>query len=286
MCGKERKTMARKRLIDTEEFYFDTELVNLLGARGLHLYIRLWGLAEDWGGYEPKYEDIALKMGALRFKGREIKNYIEKLIEKKKIIEYKTNNKTIHWIVNLLKHQPLDNPTLPKLPLPRWISCETKQYKTSKRVFAHYTIIREKLPADYLSATCRLPVGEQKLSNVTKRNVMKRNVMKRKEKFIAEIFSYFLLKTNQKLQLTPERKTIIEKQYEDGKTLEDLKKAIDNFIQDPWEDRPKYMDLVYCLGVRNKISNFEKWFNWKPQFKGGYDKETFEKLRKGGIKVE
>ncbi len=52
--------MARKRVIDTG-LYFDTEICRLLGARGLHLYIRLWGLAEDWGGYEANHEDIALQ---------------------------------------------------------------------------------------------------------------------------------------------------------------------------------------------------------------------------------
>ena len=30
--------MARKRLIDTDELYFDTEIVEALGDRGLHFY--------------------------------------------------------------------------------------------------------------------------------------------------------------------------------------------------------------------------------------------------------
>jgi len=85
--------------------------------------------------------------------------------------------------------------------------------------------------------------------------------IEKRKKFVTETFDYFLLKTKQKLQLTSERKAIIEKRYKNGKTIEELKKAIDNFIQDDWEDRSKFMDLIYCLGVRNKIDNFEKWLN-------------------------
>jgi hypothetical protein len=66
------KKMARKRIIDTEGLYFKTELVKILGPRGLLLYIRLWALAEDWGGYEFNAEEIALRMGALKFIPKEV----------------------------------------------------------------------------------------------------------------------------------------------------------------------------------------------------------------------
>jgi hypothetical protein len=144
--------VARKRLIDTEELYFDTEIVKLLGDRGLHLYIRLWGLAEDWGGYEPKYSDIAFKMGALEFKTEEVEVFINKLIGDKKIIPYQKEGKTFHWLVNLLKHQPLDNPSLPKIPIPKWIDCKEQEYKSGKK-YAKYIVIKSRLPVAYRSAT-------------------------------------------------------------------------------------------------------------------------------------
>ena len=89
--------------------------------------------------------------------------------------------------------------------------------------------------------------------------------IERRKGFVTEIFGYFLLKTKQKLQLTSERKLIIERRYRDGQTIERLKTAVDNFIQDDWEERPKFMDLVYCIGIRNKIDNLDKWLNWKPK---------------------
>lgn len=246
--------MARKRLIDTEDLYFDTELVGILGVRGLHLYIRLWGIAEDWGGYEARYSDIALKMGALKFKTLEVEKTIQKLTKNNKILEYQKGNKTIHWIVNLMKHQPLDNPSPPKLPLPDWITVELLEYKSGKK-YAKYSIIPEKLPVGYQSATSRLPETEKRNVTVTNSN----------SKETTEFFDYFLLKTKKDFKLTPERVKIIEGRIKDGFTYEQLKQAVDNFVQDDWEGRAKLMDIVYCIGIRNKIDNLEKWLNYKPQ---------------------
>lgn len=144
--------MARKRLIDTDGLYFSTELVEILGARGLHLYIRLWGISEDWGGYEPKFADIALQMGALKFTPKEVEELINKLINRKKIAVYEKKGVKVHWIANFLEHQPLDNPSLPKLPLPEWIKCKILSYKSGKK-YANYRLIHSRLPVGYSSTT-------------------------------------------------------------------------------------------------------------------------------------
>lgn len=75
--------------------------------------------------------------------------------------------------------------------------------------------------------------------------------------------SYFNSKAKKDLRLTPERKRIIEQRLKDGFTLEQLKKAVDNFIQDPWPERSQYIDIIYCIGVRNKVDNLERWLNSK-----------------------
>lgn len=156
--------MAKKRVIDTEELYFDAELVDSLGDRGILLYIRLWSVAEDWGGYEPKYKDIAYRMGALKFETDEVEKLIGVLIGLGKIFEYEAKGRTFHWIKNLLKHQPLNNPSPPKLPLPEWIILELKEYKSGKK-YALYTIdedkIPEGIPRNSEEITGRLPVGYQ-----------------------------------------------------------------------------------------------------------------------------
>lgn len=136
--------MSRKRIIDTE-LYFDTDLYGLLGDRGLHLYIRLWGLAEDSGVYVPNYSDIALQLGALKFTSEEVKTLIKNLIKSKKIFVFHENKKEFHWLKNFLKHQTLNNPPPPKLPLPIWLKCELKKFKSGKE-YAKYTVNLNELP--------------------------------------------------------------------------------------------------------------------------------------------
>lgn len=159
--------MARKRLIDTD-VYFDVELCDLLGPRGLHLYFRLWGIADDSGVYEPKYRDISLKMGALHFKPQEVESCIQKLIEAGKVIPFASNGISYHWLKNFLKHQPLNNPSPPKHPLPEWVSVEIKQYPFGKN-FAAYQILNEKLPEITGSLPVDYPSVETKLKE-TNRN--------------------------------------------------------------------------------------------------------------------
>ncbi len=149
--------MGRKRLIDTDRLYFDSELVGLLGIEGLHLYIRLWGLAEDWGGYKANYDDISLQTGALRISAKKVKSYIQTLIKSKHIIPYRAGDEEYHWIRSFMDHQSLNNPSAPRLPLPPWISCEIKEYKSGKK-YAKYSLIAEKLPVPYQYPTSTLPV--------------------------------------------------------------------------------------------------------------------------------
>lgn len=82
---------------------------------------------------------------------------------------------------------------------------------------------------------------------------------------VGEFFSYFLLKTKKELELTPDRRALILKRLDEGRTVEDLKKAVDNFMMDDWSDRHKFIDLVYCIGVRNKIDNLDKWLSVVPK---------------------
>ena len=83
--------MSRKRIIDAEALCADYELVEALGERGMLLYVVLWGYAEDWGGYAPDYDKIALKTGWLRFTPQEVQKYIDKLICLGKIVVYSGN---------------------------------------------------------------------------------------------------------------------------------------------------------------------------------------------------
>jgi uncharacterized phage protein (TIGR02220 family) len=89
---------------------------------------------------------------------------------------------------------------------------------------------------------------------------------------VSEFFDYLLLKTKKNLRMNEARRGIIERRLKDGYTLEQMKKAVDNFVQDPWEGRQNHIDVVYCIGIRNKVDNLEKWLNWTPRKKEEYHK--------------
>lgn len=152
--------MGRKRLIDVDNLLFDDEMVEALGTGGLWVYPILWGIAEDWGGYEPKYGSIALRSGALRLTKEIVEKAIQTLIDMGKILPYQVKGKKYHWIKNFLKHQNLNNPSPPLIPLPPWIEWEEAQYPSGKK-YAKYSILQEMLPGNYPETTGSLPVDYQ-----------------------------------------------------------------------------------------------------------------------------
>jgi hypothetical protein len=88
------------------------------------------------------------------------------------------------------------------------------------------------------------------------------------------------------LKLTDIRKRIIDQRlFKDKISIEDLKKAITNFSKDEWEDRGKYCDIVYAIGIRNKVDNFAKWINYVPKGRknGGQEIDSTDKFKRNGF---
>lgn len=81
---------------------------------------------------------------------------------------------------------------------------------------------------------------------------------------IQEVFAHFCFTLKKKILLSPERRKLIEKRLAEGRTVAEMKRAIDNFSKDPWEERYKFCDLVYCIGVRNKEDLLDRWLATKP----------------------
>jgi len=127
--------MSRKRLIDVDKLLFDDELIEVLGIEGLWIYPILWSIAEDWGGYEPKYGSIALRSGALRFTKEAVQKAIDILIDLGKIIPYQVNGKTYHWIKSFFRWKPLYSPSPPDIPLPPWIKWRCSSTSSSRGYF-------------------------------------------------------------------------------------------------------------------------------------------------------
>jgi hypothetical protein len=140
----------RKRSIDVHALLFDPELVNALGSNGLWMYALCWSLCDDFGGIEITAATLKLELGALQEKSKitlqHCQDFLNKIIEQQKFIPYTFNGKTYYWIKNFLKHQPLNNPAKPTIPVPEWIAVETFTYPKSNRKYAHYTILPDKIP--------------------------------------------------------------------------------------------------------------------------------------------
>jgi uncharacterized phage protein (TIGR02220 family) len=103
-------------------------------------------------------------------------------------------------------------------------------------------------------------INQQSTNNQLTANNNDNNV-NNDNKEIGEFFSYYLLKTKKAFKLTEIAKDLIKKRMGDGFTLDQMKKAVDNFVSDTWEGRKNRLDLVYCIGIRNKIDNLDKWLN-------------------------
>ena len=145
--------MAKKRSLDIDALLHKVALVRALKATGIIVYEVMWGNAEDWGGIELDAESLALRTGALKVNAKQIENIFRILIKDlKKIVPYQADGKHYGWIRSLLEHQPLNNPALPILPLPEWISYEEKQYPSGKK-YAKYAIIQGKIPVAYQNTT-------------------------------------------------------------------------------------------------------------------------------------
>ena len=89
--------------------------------------------------------------------------------------------------------------------------------------------------------------------------------IKIKKEICVRVLDYFNSKTGKKYTLNTTREQIIITNLNKKRTEEQLKQAIDNFSKDDWEERCNFMDLVYCIGVRSGVDNFDKWYDFESQ---------------------
>lgn len=123
----------------------------------------------------------------------------------------------------------------------------------------YQTISQEKKTKDNLP-TPKIPKNPQENSAI--REV--EDKISRREGEIGDFFNYYLLKTKKAFKLTDTAKILIEQRLKEGYVIEQLKQAVDNFMQDDWPERSKHLDLIYCIGrQKGKPDNLEKWLNVK-----------------------
>jgi hypothetical protein len=141
--------MGYRRLIDCDQLFEDDALFEAIGNDGVLLYIRLWSLAEVWGGLEDTPKSISRQSGALDFPFKKVEKIIKKLIEMEKIYPYELAGKKFLWLKNLPKHQKMVKIPQSKLPLPDWISAESHEYD-SKTCWS-YKVIEDSSPQNRTS---------------------------------------------------------------------------------------------------------------------------------------
>lgn len=159
-----------------------------------------------------------------------------------------------------------------------WIIVDFIEFQYGNKIFEsphpfHQKIKKmiEKHPFDRVSNTLHNTFKEEireEVKEEVKETIKKTNT-------VSEIFAYFCEKTGRKLVLSNDRKKILQDRIKEGATLDDMKKAVDNFVDDDWADRHGYNDIVYCLGVRNKINNYEKWRDKQKRGYNGRDPKFF-----------
>lgn len=145
--------MARKRMLDPE-FFMDTEIISNLDMTGRMLYIGMWTTADDGGLLENDPLSFKIRIfPADNITPDQISQYINTLINIKKLVPYEYDGKSYLWIKNFLKHQKLDKPSRSSIPLPPWL----KFIEGEKRHECQYEVLYDPLKESNIdvSGTCR-----------------------------------------------------------------------------------------------------------------------------------
>lgn len=131
----------RRRMINPN-FFTDPDIVANFDPLGRLLYQGLWCIADDSGCLE--INPLLFKMKIFpgdNFSPEMLSEYIDKLIELKKILPYEVAGKRYGWLKNFHKHQTLNKPSAPTIPLPDWIIWHGEEEFDSKRHQYYYEII-------------------------------------------------------------------------------------------------------------------------------------------------
>jgi uncharacterized phage protein (TIGR02220 family) len=234
--------MARIRYLNPE-FFLDED-INLLPFEVRLTFQGLWCYADR----EGRLEDRPVFLKAVLFpydESVDVESCLKALSSARKpfIARYEVKGKQYIQILNFHKYQRPHHTERTSV-IPRLKSI--RQYTNSTIRIDTYKKDKDKGASSELDVKERLNNGALTVK-------------------VDEIFGYFISKVQRNLKLNTERKQIIIKRIKEGRTVEEMKTAIDNFCLDDWPDRYKFTDLVYAIGKRKGIDNLDKWLNFKPK---------------------
>ncbi len=124
------------------DFFTDPDLVAHFDAYGRLFYQGLWCVADDSGCFEMN--TLLLKMKI--FPGdaitpEDIEGYLATLLDLGKVIAYEVEGKRYGWLKNFHKHQTLQKPSPPTVPLPDWIEWHGEKEYGSQRHKYFYALV-------------------------------------------------------------------------------------------------------------------------------------------------
>lgn len=188
------------------------------------------------------------------------------------IRRYKDIQEGLHWKVGWRKMQYSKNTCETAM---RWLKNNTMIHtkKTTRGIlitilnYEHYQ--NPKNYETYHETSTRHTRNIQTPATINNNDNNVNNERHKHISIVNDFFDYYNCKlksvgwVKRTLVLTHSRKRLIESRLREGKTLDDLKLCADNFIKDPWENRHKFIDLKYCIGIVRGIDMCEKWLNFE-----------------------
>lgn len=248
--------MARTRLIKPDLF-IDPDIGDLtVNAR--YFFTGLWCHADKEGRlvYEPR----KLKILIFPFDRVNIDALVKELAVKPFLHIYPINGVTYLAIINWKKHQsPHHTEKESTLPVFNGDLTVKEPFLKGAGQDAPFNIrYQDNTTNTSIYIKDKDPVDNPPLHGATLYNLAKEG-----PKDVEEVFAYFCLKLNRRILLSKERAKLIFLRLMEGRTVQEMKTAIDNFSKDDWAERHKFCDLVYVIGVRNKVDNLDKWLAGK-----------------------
>jgi hypothetical protein len=146
-------------------FWTDEEITTWPLEKRL-FYLGLINLADDSGCLEDSPRMIRRLLFPEEMMIEEVAGYIESLVSDSKVIRYTSENKLCLYLKNFHKHQSIDNPSKPEVPLPIWITFQPYKSKDSQGTYTIlYDVLTNYLNGSSESLTNPLPVPSESLTN-------------------------------------------------------------------------------------------------------------------------
>lgn len=143
--------MTMKRRMLDPDFWGDADIIKAFPYPGDYpgrsLYQFLWNYADDSGVFTPSIGDIKIRFaGGDTFTEEMITAWCGRLVDLGKVIPFSAGGRVYGWIRNFAKHQAIQHPAPPRLPIPPWVRWHGKE-SIEQRHLWYYEILWDQVPA-------------------------------------------------------------------------------------------------------------------------------------------